>query len=271
MKKKSNILRSVVAIVISLFHLIPFYILITTALKPMTDLSSRWIFPKEIHLENFTYALEKGGLITAMYNSIIITVISVLIIALIGATIAYPLARIKTKTNSVVLNLVVAVMMIPPLSMLVPLYSLLTKIGAINTYWGIIVITVTMGLPLSIFLYSNFISTIPVDLEEAASIDGCSRFKAFYKVVLPLLKPVTATVVILTGVNVWNDFQFPLYILQVPEMKTLTLAVSSFFSQNSSNLNAAAASALIAIIPVVIIYLLLQKQFVQGMVDSAIK
>ena len=270
MKKKSNILRSVVAIVISLFHLIPFYILITTALKPMTDLSSRWIFPKEIHLENFTYALEKGGLITAMYNSII-TVISVLIIALIGATTAYPLARIKTKTNSVVLNLVVAVMMIPPLSMLVPLYSLLTKIGAINTYWGIIVITVTMGLPLSIFLYSNFISTIPVDLEEAASIDGCSRFKAFYKVVLPLLKPVTATVVILTGVNVWNDFQFPLYILQVPEMKTLTLAVSSFFSQNSSNLNAAAASALIAIIPVVIIYLLLQKQFVQGMVDSAIK
>ena len=212
MKKKSNILRSVVAIVISLFHLIPFYILITTALKPMTDLSSRWIFPKEIHLENFTYALEKGGLITAMYNSIIITVISVLIIALIGATTAYPLARIKTKTNSVVLNLVVAVMMIPPLSMLVPLYSLLTKIGAINTYWGIIVITVTMGLPLSIFLYSNFISTIPVDLEEAASIDGCSRFKAFYKVVLPLLKPVTATVVILTGVNVWNDFQFPIYI-----------------------------------------------------------
>ena len=237
----------------------------------MTDLSSRWIFPKEIHLENFTYALEKGGLITAMYNSIIITVISVLIIALIGATTAYPLARIKTKTNSVVLNLVVAVMMIPPLSMLVPLYSLLTKIGAINTYWGIIVITVTMGLPLSIFLYSNFISTIPVDLEEAAYIDGCSRFKAFYKVVLPLLKPVTATVVILTVVNVWNDFQFPLYILQVPEMKILTLAVSSFFSQNTSNLNAAAASALIAIIPVVIIYLLLQKQFVQGMVDSAIK
>lgn len=271
MKKKSNILRSIVAILISLFHLIPFYILITTALKPMTDLSSRWQFPKEIHLENFTYALDKGELIHAMYNSIIITVISVLMIALIGATTAYPLARIKTKTNVLVLNLVVAVMMIPPLSMLVPLYSLLTRIGAINTYWGIIVITVTMGLPLSIFLYSNFIGSIPVDLEEAASIDGCSRFKAFYKVVLPLLKPVTATVVILTGVNVWNDFQFPLYILQSPEMKTLILSVSSFFSQNSSNLNAAAASALIAIIPVVIIYLLLQKQFVQGMVDSAIK
>ena len=271
MNKKSNIFRTIIAIVISLFHLIPFYILITTALKPMTDLSSRWIFPKEIHLENFTYAFEKGGLLTSMYNTIIITVISVLIIALIGATTAYPLARIKTKTNGLVLNLVVAVMMVPPLSMLVPLYSLLTKIGAVNTYWGIIVITVTMGLPLSIFLYSNFINTIPVDLEEAASIDGCSRFKAFYKVVLPLLKPVTATVVILTGVNVWNDFQFPLYILQAPEMKTLTLSVSSFFSQNTSNLNAAAASALIAIIPIVIIYLLLQKQFVQGMVDSAIK
>lgn len=271
MTKKSSLLKNLVAIIICIFHIIPFYILLTTAFKPMTDLSSRWIFPKNIDLENFSYALEKGELIPAMYNTIIITVISVLLIAIIGATTAYPLARIKTKTNSMVLNLVVAVMMIPPLSMLVPLYTLLTKINAINTYWGIIIITITMGLPLSIFLYSNFIDSIPKDLEEAASIDGCSKFKTFYKIILPLLKPVTATVIILTGVNVWNDFQFPLYILQNPEMKTLTLSVSSFFSQNTSNLNAAAASAIIAIIPIIVIYLLLQKQFVQGMVDSAIK
>lgn len=270
-KKTENIGRTIIAIFISIVHLIPFYILTTTAIKPMTDLTSRWMLPKEIFLENFSYALEKGNLLVSMTNSIMITAISVILIVIVGATAAYPLARVKSKVNTMALSLILAVMMIPPLSMLVPLYSMMSKMGLINSYLGIILITVTSGLPLSIFLYTNFIKTIPVDLDQAASIDGCTKFKLFYKIILPLLKPVTATVIILSGVNIWNDYQYPLYILQSPKMQTVTLAVSAFFSQNTSNLNAAAAAAMLAILPVVVIYLILQKQFIQGMVDSAIK
>ncbi|MCT4595345.1 MAG: carbohydrate ABC transporter permease [Anaeromicrobium sp.] len=241
------------------------------ALKPMTDFSSRWFIPKELYMDNFKIAIGKGKILLAMKNSIIITICSVALIVFLGAMAAYPLARIKSRFNVIVLNLVLAVMMVPPLSMLVPLYSNMAKWGGISTYWGIVVVITTFQLPLSIFLYTNFIATIPKDLDEAASIDGCRRISIYYRIILPLLKPVTATVVILTGVWVWNDYQFSLYFLQKPEMRTVTLAVSSFFSKNSSNLNGAAATALIAILPIVLIYIFMQRYFVQGMVDSAIK
>lgn len=269
--KKYITKRTLLALIISAIHFVPFYITITMAFKPMTDFSSRWSLPQSLYLKNFQIAIEKAKILLAMKNSIIITTISIALILFLGATAAYPLARIRTKFNSVILNLVLAVMMVPPLSMLVPLYSNMSSWGGISTYWGIVVVVTTFQLPLAIFLYTNFIATIPQDLDQAASIDGCNRLSIYYKIILPLLKPVTATVVILTGVWVWNDYQFSLYFLQKPEMRTVTLAISSFFSNNTSNLNAAAASAILAILPIVVLYIAMQRYFIQGMVDSALK
>lgn len=161
--------------------------------------------------------------------------------------------------------------MVPPLSILVSLYSVLVKINGVNEYWGIILVLVTFELPLSIFLYTNFISSIPKALDEAAAIDGSGPVRTFFQIILPQLKPVTASVVILTGVHCWNDYQFSLYILQSPKMRTIPLAIASYFSQTTSNINAAAAAALLAILPVVVVFLFLQKYFIRGMVDSAIK
>ena len=126
-------------------------------------------------------------------------------------------------------------------------------------------------LPISIFLFTNFINTIPKALDEAAMIDGCSRIGVFYKIILPNLKPVTASVVILTGVYVWNDYSFQMYMMQKKNMRTVTLAISSFFTENAANLNAGAAAALLAIIPPIILYLTMQKYFVQGIADGAVK
>ena len=162
-------------------------------------------------------------------------------------------------------------MMIPGLSILVPLYSTMVKIHGISTYWGIIIVLVTFNLPMSIFLFSNFIAGIPEALEEAAFIDGCGPIQAFFRIILPQLKPVVASVVILTGVGCWNDYQFSLYFLQAPKLKTITLAVASYFSQTANNMNAAAASALLGVLPVLVIFVFLQKYFIQGMVDSAVK
>jgi raffinose/stachyose/melibiose transport system permease protein len=262
---------SLLAVVIGLFHFIPLFISITVAFKPKTDLSSRWLFPSEPVMQNFAYALKKAKILLAMQNSLIITAVSIGLIILVGGMAAYPLARNRSKFNKRILQFVLAVMMVPPLSMLVPLVTIMTKLGAVSSYWGIIVVLVTFQLPISIFLYSNFIRTIPGELDEAALIDGCSRFSIFYRVILPLLKPITATVVILTGVAIWNDYQFSLFLLQSPKMKVVTLAVSTFFAQSSSNLGAAAASALIAVLPVALLFLFLQRYFIQGMVDSAVK
>jgi raffinose/stachyose/melibiose transport system permease protein len=267
----SKILWSVLTIFIGFFHFIPLFISINVAFKPKTDLSSRWTLPAEFYLKNFSYAAEKAKIILAVQNSLIITITSIAVIVMIGGMAAYPLARNRSRFNERILQFVLAVMMVPPLSMLVPLVTIMTRLGAVSTYWGIIVVLVTFQLPISIFLYSSFIRTIPGELDEAALIDGCSKFTIFYKIILPLLKPITATVIILTGVAIWNDYQFSLFLLQSPRMRVVTLAVSTFFAQSSSNLGAAAAAALIAVMPIALLFLFLQRYFIQGMVDSAVK
>lgn len=269
--KKIGIWRIPVLLLICIVYLTPIYVLIGIAFKPKTDLSSLWKWPSTLDFSNFTAAIKNGNILLGIENSIIITVFSVVLITLVGALAAYPLTRIRTRWNRLVKGFTMGIMMVPPLSILVPLYSTLININGVNTFWGVIVVLVTFELPMSVFLYSNFIAAIPTSLDEAAAIDGCSPVRTFVSIILPQLKPVTVSVIILTGLHCWNDYQFSLYFLQDPKYRTITLSISSFFSQTTSNLNAAAAAALLAILPMIIIFIFLQKYFIKGMVDSAIK
>lgn len=271
MGAKKGIFRLPVLLIILLVYCSPFYILTGIAFKPTTDLSSHWSFPKSPTMENFRMAIEQGNIFTSLKNTILITVIVVMLIVLVGSLAAYPLARNKSRGNRVIKSFILGIMMVPPLSILVPLYSILVDMGGINQYWGIVIILLTFELPQAIFLYTNFIASIPDALDEAASIDGCGPIRTFFYIILPQLKSVTASVVILSGIHCWNDYQFSLYILQSTKMNTVTLSISSFFSQTTSNLNAASAAALLAILPVVVCFLFLQKYFIKGMIDSAIK
>ena len=270
-KENGNIKRSILAILISLVHIIPLYILIGVALKKPDDLSSRWILPNYLYLDNFKVAIEQGNILKGLGSSSIITFTSIILITIIGAMAAYPLARNASKTNMKIKAFIIGIMMVPPLSIVVPLYSMMASLQGTSTYWGIIVILVAFQLPMSVFLYYNFIRSIPIDLDEAASIDGCGPLRTFFGIIMPQLKPVTASVVILTGVSCWNDYQFSLYMLQSPNIKTVTQTIGSFFSQNSSNMNAAAATALLGILPILVLFIFLQKYFIKGMIDSAIK
>lgn len=268
---KENLFRIPVLLVIFAVYLSPFIVLLNISFKPVTDLSSHWRFPEQPTLENFRTAIQQGGILPALLHSFIIMAAAVLLIVVVGSLAAYPLARNKSRTNKIVKSFILGIMMVPPLSILVPLYSVLVGIGGINQYWGIILTLLTFELPMSIFMYTNFISSIPAALDEAAAIDGCGPIRSFFYIILPQLKSVTASVVILTGIHCWNDYQFSLYILQSSGMRTVTLAISSFFSQTTSNLNAASAAAFLAIMPVVVCFLFLQKYFIKGMVDSAVK
>lgn len=271
MKKLNNWSYTIIALLISVFHFIPIYITLMVALKSKSDLSSRWSLPAEVAWGNFMVAAEKANLFLAMKNNIIITVISLVFIVILGAMASYPLARVKTKTNSVMTLLFLSVLMVPPLTMMVPLIRLMKQINGISTLWGIIIVLVTYKLPLSIILFKNFIGTLPTALDEAAGLDGCNNNQIFFRIILPLLKPVIATVMIITGVEVWNEFQFSLYLLHSKDVQVSTLAIYTFFGQASSNVNYAAAAALLAILPITLLFLFLQKYFVQGMVDSAVK
>ena len=273
--RKRNIRRALVNYLLSLLyiaiHISPFYVQLIMALKTRRDFSSRWVPPASPTLDNFTLALKGGELMQSILNTAIIVLIATSLIIVIGAMSGYPLARYGTKFSKTLSLLLLGVMMVPPLSVLVPLYRELVMIKGINTFWGIIILSITYGLPTSIFMYTNFIHTIPVALDEAALLDGCSKYTIFFRIIMPSLKPVTASVAILTGINIWNDYSFQLYILQKPKLRTITLMLKTFFTEGNTNLNAAAAASCLAILPLIVIYLFLSKYFVQGVVDSAVK
>ena len=188
-----------------------------------------------------------------------------------SALAAYPLARNHSKLNKFVMAAILGVMMIPGLSIVVGVYMELVAFHMISTYWGIIIITAAFGLPMCIYLYANFITTIPVSLDEAAAIDGAGAAQTFFRILLPQLKPVTVTVIIMRGIGAWNEYAYSLYILQKPSMFNVTVTIKQFFSENLSDYGAAAAAAVLAIVPVVMAYLFLQKYFIQGQLDSAVK
>lgn len=237
MKKKDRTwLQTLVALLIIALHITPFYIMVNMSLKELSDRSSRWMPALHPYFQNYPTAIEHGNLLSAMWNTWIIAFLSVIIIVVAGAMAAYPLARKTGRRNRIILTLIVGVMMVPQLSILVPLYKEMVSLKGINHLWGIVIVSATFHLPMAIYMYSNFIKSIPKDLDEAAMIDGCSMMQSFFYVILPCLKSTTVSVIILNGVGIWNDYQFQLYFLQKPAMRTITLAISTFFTDSKQDL-----------------------------------
>lgn len=267
----SKILIYVGLAFIGLLQLLPFYFGLTTASKPKTDLSSPWVFPGEVYWQNFRTAMDQGHILTAIGNSAIVTVVSTVLVCVLGAFTAYPLARRLTRGNQLVYAGIIGLIMIPPLSVLVPLYTLMKDLGGLNTHWGIILLMVTGNLPLAVFLYTAFMRSLPLSIEEAATVDGANSLQVLFRIVFPMLKPVTATVAILAGVGIWNEFALSTYFLRDPDTRTIAPAVANFFASQGSNPGAAAAGALLSVVPVVLAYLFLQRSFISGMVAGAMK
>lgn len=269
--KKNNNLLYIAVIFTGLIYLVPFYILLNVAFKPATDTSSYWLIPKQLFADNFINAWTSAKLGRALINNTIITVSVVILVIVLGSLASYPLARYKTKTNNFIYTISVACMIVPPLTILVPLYKLIVRARLISTYLGVILPHVAYQLPMTIFLYTGFISSVPRELDEAALIDGCSRFGVFFRIILPLLKSITSSVIIMVGLNIWNDYAFSVFFLQKPRIYTITVSLSQFFSQYSSRLNWVAAGCIIGAIPMVILYLFLQKYYIKGLAAGAVK
>lgn len=267
-----NIWKYVLSVVLVVIYCMPLYVMLNMAFKSMTDSSSRLSSPKELFWGNFAQLFQEGSIVRALINTLVITVFTVLIEVVLGCMAAYPLARHRSRFNKLINAVMMGVMMIPPLSILVGVYSTLVSLHATSTFWGMIIVSAAFGLPMPIYFFTKFITTIPRSLDEAAQIDGCNTLQVFFHVILPQMKPAIATIVILNGVGMWNEYGYALYILQKPSMYTLTLTISQYFSSGgANNLNGAAAAACIATLPMIIMYLFLQRYFIQGTVDSAVK
>ena len=258
--------------VISFLSLIPFYILITIGLsKNVGKLKIDFSFLPDFHFVNFFLAWTKSGLGISLVNSFIIASGALIIVVIFSSSAGYSIARFASPFNRTVLNIFLLCMMIPGIINTVALYSLMIKIGGINTLWAMILVLSANSLPFSVFLYTNFIKSIPRDVEESAIIDGCTWFSAFWRVTFHFLKPVTAAVVILQGLGIWNNYAQAVFFLQRKEVRTIPLAISMFFQQYGANWSLMACAAIIGLAPAVLIFLFSQKFFIKGIISGAVK
>lgn len=265
--------KYLLGIFLAVIYLFPVYVLVVMAFKKMTDPSSYMAPPGYLYLDNFVEIFKSGKIVPAFINTLVITLGVVLTEVVFGCMAAYPLSRNRSRVNGLVYNFCMGAMMIPSLSILVGLYTEMAQLGGVNHRWSVVAISTAFGLPLTINLYTNFISSIPVELDEAATIDGAGALRTFWNVILPQLKPVTVSVVILKSVGAWNDYLYPSYMLQKPSTYTLVLLIKSYFgsTSNAMDINSAAAVAVVCVAPLVIAYLCMQKYFIQGQIDSAVK
>jgi len=215
---------------------------------------------------------------SSLISSAIITITSLVLINLFSAMAGWVLVRTKTKVSSAIFILFVASMVIPFQIVMFPLLSwfrtvtVATGIKLLRTYQGIILSYIGFGAPLSIFMFHGFIKSIPLELEEAATIDGCHKHEIFFKIIFPILKPIQATVLVLNGIWIWNDYLLPLLVLgKGNDVMTIPLAVSNFAGAFVKQWDLILTAILMAMIPIIIFFLFAQKYIVKGMVAGAIK
>jgi raffinose/stachyose/melibiose transport system permease protein len=274
MKKLSSRLAGLAAILISaVVFLVPFAFIILTAFKDKqqaTLLDFSW--PNGFHLwSNLVEVVTTRNwmMVTAFINSTILTVVSVTLLVIFAAMVGFVLARRKTRWNGLIEFLILAGLMIPPA--VVPTIWLLQGLGLFGKLHGLILIEVAYGLPFSIILYRAFIATIPRDLDEAAIIDGARPFDVFFRIILPLLWPVTVTNIVVQSVGVFNDFTNPLYYLPGNANATVQLTLYNFQSQFNTSYNLLFTNILLITIPPLLVFLFFNRHIVAGMTAGAVK
>ncbi|UOF88683.1 carbohydrate ABC transporter permease [Fodinisporobacter ferrooxydans] len=256
----------------SLFIFFPLYIAIAIAMKnPQEMAKSVLAFPTHFHWSNFTHAIQMTHFFQAAQNSLYITALSVIFTILTNSLVGYAVARnLHRKLFKGLYYYFVSALFVPFPIIMLPIVKETSAFGLDNPN-GLIFLYIVYGLSFNVFLYVGYIRSIPKELEEAAIVDGCSTWGVFWRVIFPLLAPINATVAILTALWAWNDFLLPLIVLDKPESATLPLVQYVFQSQFSINYNYAFASYLLALAPMVIVYIFAQKWIINGVTKGAIK
>jgi len=274
-----KVIMNAVVVIFCCSYLFPVYLVIVNAFKTRAELYENILAPpKSLTLEYFYAALEKMDFIMAFKNSIIVTVISVLIIVLLSAMTAWMFVRADNKLSALLLNILILTMLIPFQTIMMPLMQEMNLLGKLlqvplkDSLGGLIFMYVGFGAGMGVFLFHGFIkASVPVSLEEAAIIDGCNTWRVFWQIVFPILKPITVTVAILDVIWIWNDYLLPSLTLTSIGNKTVPLAMSLFFGQYNIEWNMAMAALTFTIIPVVIFYLICQKYIIKGVAAGAVK
>ncbi|GIE36089.1 sugar ABC transporter permease [Actinoplanes italicus] len=251
-------------IAVAIVFAFPVYVLVNLAIRAPSDTSSPISPTTAPTLANFTQAWQEGGLGGALINSVIVTAVSVLIVLAVSSLAAYPLARSTAHWSRGTFLVIMLGLILPFQLAALPLYQTIRDLGLLGSVWSLILFYSGLQVPFTTFLDVGFLRALPRDFEEAATIDGCGPLTAFRYVVLPMLKPITVTALVLNTVSVWNDFFTPLLYLSGSDQQTMPVAVAGFVGQFVSDWNLIFAALLISIVPVLAVYLALQRSIING-------
>ena len=254
----------------------PLYMTIVIAFKQPSEMSNTisgiLSLPEHWSFDNFREAMEVTNFWSSLGYSLLITLVTVVLSILVHSMIGYVLGRNKNhnKFYGFVYLFIVSGMFVPFAILMMPLAKETAELGLAN-WFGVILLYVVFYMPMNIMLYSGYLVNIPIALEEAARVDGASTWRTYWKVIFPLMKPMHATVAVITALAVWNDVMTPLVIMAGSGVNTLPLAQMNFQSQFGTNYNLAFASYLLSLIPILIFYIICQKQIINGVVNGAVK
>lgn len=270
---RENVIAQVIGTVVGILFLFPILMIINFSFKTKKELylGSPLALPASLNFENYANAIKKLNLGTAFLNSFFYTAVSVVIMALLCTVTAWAIARGKSKLFRGLLIYFIIGYLVPSQALMMPIYRIWNSMGMTNSRIGIILLYISTGMSFGIFMQTNFMSTIPVELEEAARIDGCNVYQTFYKIVLPLVRPSFATIIVVQSFSIWNDFLLTSLMISREKLRTVTLALKLLFSQNDKDYATAMAGIILSAIPIVIVFLSMQKQLIKGMTAGAVK
>ncbi|MCL4377726.1 MAG: carbohydrate ABC transporter permease [Actinobacteria bacterium] len=270
-KIAKNIIKSVSIYLLGIAFLIPIFWVFSLSLRSKKDALSAMFFTKDLHFENYVKAWQTFGFSKLYLNSLIVTVLSVFITLVISALAAYSFSRLRYKGSNIIFYMLLLGMMIPPAAVIIPLFVIMENLKLYNTLFSLIFSYIAFGLPIATLILRGFFMSIPPELVEAARIDGSSEIGTFFRIIIPLSKPAISTVVIFLFMQNWNEFLLGLVLLKDKILYTLPVGVAIFVGQWDSPWELVASGVIIASVPIFILYLILQDQFVKGLTAGAVK
>lgn len=266
------LLVEIAVIVVALVFLAPFYFVFANSVKPFGAIvQNAAAFPETFHYQNYLRAWEQVRFPTVLMNSVIVSVFSIGGMVLLGAMAAWRMVRRPHFVSRVIFILFVAAMVIPFQSVMIPMVKVAKVLGIINTRPGVIIIYFGFGMPLTVFLLHGFVKSVPRELEESAYIDGCTTVQSFVHIVLPMMRVMIVTVIILQALWIWNDFLLPALVLFSRDLHTIPLGIFRFFGQHMDRWDSALATLTMGMLPVIVLFLFLQKYIIRGVAAGSVK
>lgn len=270
-KITKKVILYVILILLAIIWVIPIFTLVATAIKSKGDFYSGislFSMPESIAWDNFVNAITKGRLLTYMRNDLIVSCLKVPLGIFIEALAAFALTRLQVRHKTGLFVFFLIGMMLPMQTALVPINVVYSNLGLLNTYFGLFYVYVGFGISFGILILRGFFNGIPKEIDEAAYIDGCNKWQLFWKIILPVAKPAVATLVITDFLSTWNEYLLASVIINDNAMKTVPVGIMTFVGEHGTDYGYLCAGVLLSVIPVLIVYLIFQRYFVEGMAGA---